>query len=297
MQVIGGTFMQRRKFLTKSSAIAAGISLHHFPYPLFANPVQKLASDRIALGPKKVMLSRLAMGTGTNGVGGSSNQTRKLGVDGLADLFRAGYDNGLNFFDSADQYGTHPHVRQALKSLPREKVTILSKTHASTAAEMRADLDRFRRELNTDYIDILLLHCMLDKNWNEKKRGAMDVIAEAQEKGIVRTKGTSCHTLEALKTAAAEPWVEVDLARINPAGIAMDAVPDVVIGVLKEMKAAGKGIIGMKILGAGKLRNKPDECLQFALGLDCVDVFTIGSESRAEMEDLVKRIPAASVRG
>jgi predicted aldo/keto reductase-like oxidoreductase len=243
------------------------------------------------------MLSRLAMGTGTNGVGGSSNQTRKLGVNGLADLFRAGYDQGLNFFDAADQYGTHPHVRQALKSVPREKVAVLSKTHASTAGEMRADLDRFRRELNTDYIDILLLHCMLDKNWNEKKRGAMDVIAEAQERGIVRTKGTSCHTLDALKTAAAEPWVEVDLARINPAGIAMDAAPDVVIGVLRQMKAAGKGIIGMKIFGAGKLRSKPDECLQFALGLDCVDVFTIGAESRAEMEDLVKKIPAASVRG
>ena len=153
------------------------------------------------------------------------------------------------------------------------------------------------RGYTTDYIDILLLHCMLDKNWNEKKRGAMDVIAEAQERGIVRTKGTSCHTLDALKTAAAEPWVEVDLARINPAGIAMDAAPDVVIGVLRQMKAAGKGIIGMKIFGAGKLRSKPDECLQFALGLDCVDVFTIGAESRAEMEDLVKKIPAASVRG
>ncbi len=259
--------------------------------------MKKLATDRIELGPKKVKLSRLAMGSGTNGVGGSSNQTRKLGVQGLADLFRAGYDTGLNFFDAADQYGTHPHVRLALKGLPREKVTLLSKTRASTAAEMRADLDRFRRELNTDYIDILLLHCMLDKDWNEKKRGAMDVISEAQEKGIIRTKGTSCHTLEALRTAAAEPWVEVDLARINPAGVAMDAKPEVVIGVLREMKAAGKGIIGMKIFGAGKLRGKPDECLQFALGLDCVDAFTIGSESRAEMEDLVKKIPAASVRG
>jgi predicted aldo/keto reductase-like oxidoreductase len=176
-------------------------------------------------------------------------------------------------------------------------VTILSKTHASTAEEMKADLDRFRRELNTDYLDILLLHCMLDGNWNERKRGAMDVISEAQEKGIVRTKGVSCHTLDSLKTAAKESWVEVDLARINPAGVAMDADPETVIGVLREMKAQGKGIIGMKILGAGKLRDKADEALQFALSLDCVDCFTIGSESQAEMLDLVKKIPAASVRG
>jgi predicted aldo/keto reductase-like oxidoreductase len=188
-------------------------------------------------------------------------------------------------------------VKEALKRVKRERVTILTKTHASTEKEMRADLDRFRRELGTDYIDILLLHCMLNDDWPERKKGAMAVISEAQEKGIVRTHGTSCHTLGALKAAARHPWVEVDLARINPAQVAMDAEPSTVISVLKQMKAAGKGVIGMKILGAGALRNRADESLQFALSLDCVDCFTIGSESRAEMEDLLRKIPAASVRG
>ena len=93
----------------------------------------------------KVELSRLAMGSGTNGSGGSSNQTKKLGVTGLADHYRAGFDQGITFWDTADQYGSHPHVREALKKTPREKVTILTKTHASTEAEMRADLDRFRQ--------------------------------------------------------------------------------------------------------------------------------------------------------
>ncbi len=288
--------MNRRDFVRTGAAAGAGISLSAFPHHLFAG-TKKEASDRVKLGPMKVELSRLAMGTGTNGSGGSSNQTKKLGVHGVADMFRAGADMGITFWDSADQYGSHPHLREALKSTKREKVTILSKTHASTAAEMRADLDRFRKELNTDYIDILLLHCMIDGNWPEKKKGAMEVISEAREKGIVKTHGTSCHTLEALKTAAATDWVQVDLARINPAGIAMDAKPEVVIPVLKEMKAKGKGIIGMKIFGAGRLRDRTDECLQFALSLDCVDCFTIGAESRAELQDLHRKIPAASVRG
>jgi hypothetical protein len=113
----------------------------------------------------------------------------------------------------------------------------------------------------------------------------------------VKTHGVSCHTLEALKTAAATDWVQVDLARFNPAGVAMDASPQVVHGVLKEMKAKGKGIIGMKILGAGKLRDKRDECLQYALGHAVIDTFTIGVESRNEFQDLVQKIPAASVRG
>ncbi|HKW99571.1 MAG TPA: aldo/keto reductase [Bryobacteraceae bacterium] len=290
--------MNRRDFFTRSVAAAgAAIALDKFPHHLFAGVTRKSAGDRVLLGPRKIELSRLAMGTGTNGVGGSSSQTRKLGLAGVADLFKAAYDQGVTFWDSADQYGTHPHLKEALKSVPRDKVTILSKTHASTEKEMRADLDRFRREIGTDYIDILLLHCMLDGNWPAQKKGAMAVISEAQEKGIVRTHGTSCHTLEALKTSSRTPWVEVDLARINPAQVAMDAPPQTVIGVLREMKAAGKGVIGMKILGAGALRNKVDQSLQFALSLDCVDCFTIGSESRAEMLDLVKKIPAASVRG
>jgi 1-deoxyxylulose-5-phosphate synthase len=285
--------MERRDFI-RSGAVAA--AFHNFPYHLYAG-TKKHATDRVKLGPMKVELSRLAMGTGTNGSGGSSNQTKKLGVAGLADLFRAGYDQGVTFWDTADQYGTHPHTKEALKKTPREKITLLTKTHASTEAEMRADLDRFRRELGTDYLDIVLLHCMIDGNWNEKKKGAMAVLSEAREKGIIRTHGVSCHTLEALKTAAATDWVQVDLARFNPAGIAMDASPDVVRPVLQEMKAKGKGIIGMKVLGAGRLRDKSDECLQHELAQDFIDCFTIGAESRAELQDLINKIPAASVRG
>ncbi|MCS7025690.1 MAG: aldo/keto reductase [Bryobacteraceae bacterium] len=289
--------MNRRHFF-QSTGKAAGLAVFQsFPYHAYASTTKKQASDRIKLGPMGVEVSRLAMGTGTNGVGGSSNQTKKLGVQGLADLFQAAFDQGITFWDSADQYGTHPHMKAALRHVKREKVTILTKTHASTAQEMKADLDRFRREIGTDYIDIVLLHCMLDKNWPDRKKGAMEVLSEAREKGIVRTHGVSCHTLEALKTAAATDWVQVDLARINPAGVAMDAPPETVLGVLKEMKAKGKGIIGMKILGAGKLRDQADPCLQFALAQEVIDCFTIGSESRQEMLDLTRKIAAASVRG
>lgn len=286
--------MNRRDFLLSGATAAFA----RFPRHLYAGTTKKLATDRVKLGPMKVDVSRLAMGTGTNGVGGSSNQTRKLGLNGLADLLHAAYDQGVTFWDSADQYGTHPHLRAALKrGIPREKLTILTKTHASTEKEMHADLDRFRRELGTDYIDILLLHDMEEDDWPERKKGAMAVISEARERGIVKTHGTSCHTLGALKAAAASPWVQVDLARINPAQLHMDSDPKTVIGVLRQMKASGKGVIGMKILGAGGLRKRPDEALQYALALDCVDCFTIGSENRGEFEDLVRRIPAASIRG
>lgn len=286
--------MNRRQFVSSWTAFAAVAT--RFPHHLYAGTARKFATDRVLLGPMKIPCSRLAMGTGTDGVGSSSNQTRKLGLHGLADLLDAAYDRGVTFWDSADQYGTHPHLREALKRVPREKVTILTKTHASTEKEMRADLDRFRRELGTDYLDILLLHCMMDGDWPERKKGAMAVISEAREKGIVRTHGTSCHTLEALQAAAASSWVQVDLARINPAQVYMDAAPQTVISVLRRMKAAGKGVIGMKILGAGRLVDRADESLQYALALDCVDCFTIGCEGQDQLASLLKKIPDASVR-
>jgi predicted aldo/keto reductase-like oxidoreductase len=162
---------------------------------------------------------------------------------------------------------------------------------------MRADLDRFRREIGVDRIDIVLLHCMMDADWPQKKKGAMAVLSEAKEKGTIRAHGVSCHTLGALKTAAATDWVDVDLARLNPVGAQMDASPRDVIPVLREMKTKGKGVIGMKILGAGQLRDRVDEALQFALAQDVLDCFTIGAENQRELLDLTNRIPAASVRG
>jgi len=286
--------MNRRQLLHRGACLAGGWFAR--AAGTLAGP-KKSASDRIRLPPMGVELSRLAVGTGTNGVGGSSNQTRKLGLRGLAELLRAAYDQGVTFWDAADQYGTHPHVKAALGRVAREKVTILSKTHAASEAEMRADLDRFRRELGTDYIDILLLHAMMVENWPERRKGAMAVLEEARQKGIVKTHGISCHSLEALKTAARTPWNQVTLVRINPAGINMDADPRTVLSVLRQMKAAGKGVIGMKILGQGELRSRADECLRFVLGQDAVDCFTIGCESRAQLEDLVKRIAAAGASG
>ena len=123
------------------------------------------------------------------------------------------------------------------------------------------------------------------------------MLTEAREKGLIRAHGVSCHTFGALKAAAASDWVQVDLARVNPAGVIMDSNPAAVTGVLREMKAQGKAIIGMKILGAGELVRQADECFQWALAQDCVDCFTLGMQSPAELQRTLKQIPAASVRG
>src|SRR5262245_12584066 len=290
--------MKRREFLHRA-ACAAGAAwlpsatLAHKARELPPLPRKFSASDTVALGHTGIRTSRLAMGTGTVGSGHHSHQTA-LGIKGLSELLLNGYDHGLRFFDAADSYGSHPHVAEALKHVPRDKVTVLTKTWARDPKTAREDLDRFRRELGTDYIDICLMHCLTEANWTEQYRGVMDVFSEAKQKGIIRAQGCSCHSIEALRAAANSPWVEVDLVRINPIGAYMDADPPTVVSVMREMRAAGKGIIGMKILGQGTMRNRQHEALKFALGLGLLDALTIGAESKAEQEDLIRRIGAVN---
>src|SRR6266699_5326053 len=290
--------MNRREFIHRT-AYSAGAAWFHsavFARRIFALPSLSRkfnAADTVTLGKTGIQTSRLAMGTGTVGVGHHSHQTA-LGIKGLSDLLLTGYDHGLRFFDSADSYGRHAHVAEALKHVPRDKVTVLTKTWARDPTSACADVDRFRRELGTDHIDVCLMHCLTEGDWTERYKGVMDVLSEAKEKGILRAHGCSCHSIEALRAAAKSPWVDVDLVRINPVGAYMDADPDTVLAVLLEMRAAGKGIVGMKILGQGDLRHRQDEALRFALSLNLLDAFTIGAESQSEQEDLIRRISAAA---
>ncbi len=286
--------MKRRKFIQYSLNGAAILSA--FPYELLAGTKKLYPSDRVRLGNTGIEMSRMAMGTGTGGFGGSSKQTRSMGIKGLSDLLRAGFDEGINFWDTADQYGSHPHVREALKRTDREKVVILTKTNSSSYKDVKSDLERFKSELGTDYFDIVLLHAVTDHEWNENMKGAMEALSEAKEEGTIRAHGISCHSLGALETAADEPWVDVDLARYNPDGIAMDADVPTVHSVLSRMKNNGKAIIGMKVYGAGKLAHKKDECLEFHTGTGFIDCFTLGIESYEQLKDIQKRLPEASVR-
>src|SRR6202790_2724829 len=288
--------MRRRDFLVRS---ASGLGAAWLSSTSILNAITEQtlstkfsASDTVTLGSTGIKTSRLAMGTGTVGSEHHSHQTA-LGVRGLSDLLLNGYDHGLRFFDAADSYGSHPHVAEALKHVQRDKVTVLTKSFSRDAASMRADLDRFRRELGTDYLDVCLMHCVTEADWTDRYKAAMDVLSEAKQKGTIRAHGCSCHSIEALRAAAKSPWVEIDLARINPVGAYMDADPATVVGVLKEMKSAGKAVVGMKILGQGDLRNRQPGALRCALGRGLLDAFTIGAESKSEQEDLIRRVAAA----
>ncbi len=292
--------MNRREFLTTATAAGLGTaclrssafgSVLALPGRDLAGQQPKVqATDTVVLGKTGIKTSRLAMGTGTFGSGGGSNQTR---MGQLVQLLVSGYDSGLIFFDTGDSYGSHPEVAAALKQVGRSKAVVMTKCDDRDPQEAKASIDRYLRELGTDYIDICLMHCLTEGDWTTRYRGVMDVFEQAKEQGKIRAHGVSCHSIEALRAAAKSPWVEVDLVRLNPVGAHMDAEPETVISVVKEMKAQGKGIIGMKILGQGAMRTRQDEAIRFALDSGVLDAFTIGAENRSEQQDLIRRVAAA----
>ncbi|MGW8313971.1 MAG: aldo/keto reductase [Bacteroidales bacterium] len=287
--------MKRRTFIKRTAAGSALLAA--FPYHLLAGDKKLYPYDRVPLGDTGITMSRMAMGTGTHGFAGSSNQTRQLGIKGLSDLLRAAFDEGINFWETADQYGSHPHLREAFKKVNRDEVVILTKTNSKTYQDVKNDLERFKGELGTDYFDIVLLHAVTDPEWNVNMKGAMEALEEAREEGTIRAHGISCHSIGALRAAAEEPWVDVDLARYNPGEVAMDADVPTVRKVLTRMKENGKAIINMKVYGQGQLTDRKDECLEFFTGSPFMDSFTLGIESYEQLKDIQKRLPEASVRG
>lgn len=255
--------------------------------------------ERVALGKTKLKFSRVVLGTGMRGGNRQSNHTR-MGKEKFETLIRESNDRGVDTFDLADLYGSHPYVIPALKGIQRDKFQVISKIWFAPGGipeQERPDADvcveRFLRELKTDYIDLLLLHCATSAKWPEELRRQMDILSKLKEQGKIRALGVSCHSLEALEACITEPWVESVHTRINPYGMSMDGKPEKVVPVLQKIHAAGKGVVGMKIMGEGRLRNddeKRNASVKYALSLGCVDVLNVGCESIAEVDDLANRI-------
>src|SRR5271156_754714 len=195
----------------------------------------KSATDLVTLGKTGIQVSLVGMGTGSVGSGQASNQTR-LGVKEFTRVVHHALDQGVHFFDVADQYGSHVYLREALKGVPRDQYVIQTKTHATNAPDAKSHLERYRLELGVEYIDIVLLHCMQKSAWPHDHQGSMEYLMKAKEEKIIRAHGTSCHGTDPLRTSAKTSFVEVDLARINPEGLIMDGKkPDEVTSVLEEM--------------------------------------------------------------
>jgi aryl-alcohol dehydrogenase-like predicted oxidoreductase len=285
--------ISRRQFIQTGIIGAAAVSTG-FANVVYASSAS-LQIDRVKLGETGLVIPRLALGTGSHGGNQSSDMTR-MGIENWVKIARYAQERGVTFYDAADLYGSHQNVKEILKEVPREKATILTKIW-TRPEKWNQDtpvktIDRFRIETGSDYFDILLLHCMTNGKWQEERKPYIEALSEAKQKGIVKTIGLSCHSFDALKLAAEDPWVDVILARINPEGVIMDASPEEVMAVLKKAHDSGKGIIGMKIYGEGRFTEEAqrEKSLQYAIGSGNIDSMTIGVTTTEQIDENVNRI-------
>jgi aryl-alcohol dehydrogenase-like predicted oxidoreductase len=301
----------RREFLAGSLAGASGLLLGS-TLTGCASKTVTLAKGKtfdpweiVPLGKTGIKVTRVGFGTGMSGGRHSSNQVR-LGKEKFEALLREAYDRGCRLFDCADMYGSHPYIIPALKGVPRDKFTIVSKLMiwdppAEEKEKPMVTIDRFLKELNTDYIDLLLLHCMMAPDWNKTLKPYMDGMSEAKAKGKVRALGVSCHSMDALKVAAEEPWVESVHTRINATGTDMDGTPDEVVPIIRKIHDAGKGVVGMKLIGQGEFRDDRklrEQSADFVFNLGCVNAVVVGFETLDEIKDyenIVRKTPRKSV--
>lgn len=293
--------IRRRRFLEQTAAGVAGLGAGLGLGPVLRAETQKRFDpyETVPLGKTGLKLSRVCMGTGVSGGNRQSNHTR-MGREKCEVLIREAYERGVRAFDLADLYGTHPFVMPALQKIPREKFAIMTKIWfrpggIPEAERPNADVvvERFLKELQTDYIDLLLLHCVESPKWPEELQTQMEILAKLKKKGVIRAHGVSCHSIGALEAAAKEAWVDSVHARINPYGTKMDGPAEKVSPVLQKIHEAGKGVVGMKIIGEGQFRNsdeKRDHSVQYVLGLGTVDILNVGFERTEEMDDFAGRV-------
>ncbi len=204
----------RRDFLVQVT-VGVGAALTHNVWAEVKQPPLRSPTQQVPLGKTGITVSLVGLDTGMRGWMRQSNHTR-MGYPAFERLVLHACERGINFFDAADLYGTHPFLRDALKGLAREKFVLQTKIWFA-------------------------------------------------------------------------PWglVDVQLARINHRGVAMDGKPDEIVPILKQMQAKGKGVVGMKIFGEGRFkeREQREASLRFVLTQRCVDAFIIGFEEPEEIDE------------
>lgn len=249
-------------------------------------------TDQVSLGKSGIKVSLVGIGTGSGGWAGASDQTR-LGQEEFTRQLRYAFDNGITFFDLADQYGSHPFFTKAMKGIGRDKYVIQTKTTSRRAKDAREDIDRFLKELNTDYIDSLIIHNVTDDDWTTRYQEVMEVFAEAKKLGKIRAHGVTCHSFAALKAAAASDWVQINQVRWNARQAHMDAEVETARALFEKMRRNGQGMIGMKVVGQGSLVRgdkplTPEDCYKFQIESGVVDAFVVGVQKIEHIDQLLK---------
>ena len=289
----------RRDFL--KSSVGAAV-LGSVAGAASAQVTNRTATDWVTLGNSDVKVTRLAFGTGTY----SGRVQRELGQQEFTRLVRHAYDRGVRFFETADSYHGMPQMlATALRGIPRDSYRLMTKYNTRDRENPQATIDRLRGDLGTEYVDIMLLHCVRTPQWSTDMERLRDQFSEAKEKKIMLAHGASVHGLPALRSFPGNKWLDIAMIRMNHNGTRMDT-PDShdtdalgnvseVVQHAKQVHGQGAGVISMKLVGEGQFTRSEDRdaALKFAMNLGAVDAVTIGYKSITEIDEAINRMNRA----
>jgi len=290
------TELSRRNFL-KTGLVAGALAGSG---TLSLGTERRTATDWVTLGRSDVKVTRLALGTGSF----SGRIQQSIGQEGLTRLVRHAYDSGIRFFETSESYGESQRMLGvALKGIPRDSYRLMSKVTTSEGIDPLPKLDELRRNSNTEYFDIMLLHFQHTATWVADTVRWQDAILEAEQKKAILSHGASVHGLPALRQVPGNKWLQIAMIRMNHKGTRMDAedysmeatgnVPEVVAHV-KQVRKEGMGVISMKLIGEGTFnREDRQAAMRFAFknaGVDCV---TVGYKNTAEVDEAIENLNLA----
>lgn len=245
-----------------------------------------LKLEKVKLGNTGIEVSRLCFGSLT-----MTPFQANLSYDEGAELIKYAYSKGINFIDTAEIYENYEYIRRALKHIDRENFVIATKSYAYTKEMAEKSLNMALEKLETDYIDIFLLHeqesiYTIKGHWE-----AIEYFKQAKKEGKIRAIGISTHRL-----AGVDAVIEIDdldlihpIVNIEGIGI-QDGTIEEMVKKLKILKSKGKGIYSMKPLGGGHLINNFEKSFEFVKNIKSIDSIAIGMQSIDEIDANIKII-------
>ena len=230
------------------------------------------------LGKSGLKVSRLCFGTLTM----SPLQT-DMSPEAGARLLVHAYERGVRFLDTADLYGTYPHIRLALKDAP--DYVISTKAYCYDRKTAQEALERAYRGVGRDYIDLFMLHEQESLYTLRGHEEALVFLSEQREKGHIGAVGVSTHFAGCVRAVTRFPMIQVVHPLINRAGIGIqDGTREDMEDAIRAARACGCGVFAMKPLGGGHLIGSNREALEYAVQSPLLDSVAVGMQSIEEID-------------
>ena len=231
------------------------------------------------LGNTGLKVSRLCIGTDYRDVYGGS-----LGRD----ILLRGFGLGVTFWDSSENYGSYPAIREALQTLDRSDIVIASKSDSKDKNGAKKHLRDALDVIGTGYIDIFMLHAVDTTEDFKIRQDVLEYLLEAKRRGTIRAVGASTHSAEFALALAEVQEIEVVLTVLNMSGLNIrERNLKLMQSAVRRLYEAGKGVYLMKVLARGKLAERAEEALRYAFTIPYVHAVSVGIRNLRELETAI----------